>query len=328
MKRIAIIGAGLTGIRLAQRLTPYANVTIFEQNDTPGGRLASHQISCHEFDYGAQFFTARTPAFQQWLAPYLDHQSLAIWQGHFAEIDKDRIINRRLWQKAPAHYVGFPSMKAWAQTLVTTLTVIYSCEICSIAFDKVWTLTDQKQNTYTGFDWVIIACPLARCRLLAPKICAFYDTLNTLVMKSCFTLMLSSAKPLRLPFQAALIRNNDISWISNNSSKPGRTSETNYLVVHASNRFADQHKNPRHLDQIKQHLLQVTATVIKTPLSQLTIHHMHHWKEANISKQPSHHTCIDTTLQLAAVGDWCQQGIAEAAFTQANRLSDTLLSHL
>ncbi len=68
MKRIAIVGAGISGLACARRLVEAdAEVVVFEKSRSLGGRCASRAWEGCVFDHGAQFFTARTPEFQCWL---------------------------------------------------------------------------------------------------------------------------------------------------------------------------------------------------------------------------------------------------------------------
>jgi hypothetical protein len=68
MKRIAIVGAGISGLACARRLADEgAEVVVFEKSRSFGGRCASRLWEGCVFDHGAQFFTARSPEFQGWL---------------------------------------------------------------------------------------------------------------------------------------------------------------------------------------------------------------------------------------------------------------------
>ncbi len=68
MKRIAIVGAGISGLSCARRLAEAgAEVVVFEKSRSLGGRCASRAWEGCVFDHGAQFFTARTPEFRSWL---------------------------------------------------------------------------------------------------------------------------------------------------------------------------------------------------------------------------------------------------------------------
>ena len=69
MTDVAVIGAGLAGCTAARHLSEIANIKVYEKSKRSGGRIAT-RFSCeHQFDHGAQFFTARSSAFKDFLAP-------------------------------------------------------------------------------------------------------------------------------------------------------------------------------------------------------------------------------------------------------------------
>lgn len=67
--QIAVIGAGMSGLTAARRLAKAgATVTVFEKSRGLGGRLATRRTDGGPADHGAQYFTAREPAFKAWVA--------------------------------------------------------------------------------------------------------------------------------------------------------------------------------------------------------------------------------------------------------------------
>ena len=70
MRRVAVIGAGLSGLA-ARELSESSEVTVFEKSRGYGGRMATRYGGDFEFDHGAQFFTARSAEFQEFLEPLI-----------------------------------------------------------------------------------------------------------------------------------------------------------------------------------------------------------------------------------------------------------------
>ncbi|MCD4686504.1 MAG: FAD-dependent oxidoreductase, partial [Anaerolineae bacterium] len=65
---VLIVGAGLAGLVAARTLSDAGKqVLITEKTDEVGGRLATRVVGPGLADYGAQFFTARSPEFQTWI---------------------------------------------------------------------------------------------------------------------------------------------------------------------------------------------------------------------------------------------------------------------
>ena len=121
-----------------------------------------------------------------------------------------------------------------------------------------------------------------------------------------------------------MIHNADVSWISVNSSKPGRK-EPFTMVVHSTNAWADAHIEDDS-DFVLKHLLDEASIVTGKDLRSATHRQVHRWRFANIEKQAGPTYFIDEENKLAACGDWCVRGRIEAAFTSANNLSAALVA--
>ena len=83
MLNIAIIGAGLSGLTAANILREHANVTVFDKAKGPSGRLATRRADPYSFDNGCQFFSAKSSALQDFLAPLLRDGVLKCWNATF-----------------------------------------------------------------------------------------------------------------------------------------------------------------------------------------------------------------------------------------------------
>jgi renalase len=68
--RIAIIGAGLSGLACARQLSAGGfEVVIFDKGRHPGGRLSSRERQ-PQFDYGAQYLTVTDQRFEENVADW------------------------------------------------------------------------------------------------------------------------------------------------------------------------------------------------------------------------------------------------------------------
>ena len=85
--------------------------------------MATRYYDEHEFDHGAQFFTARSQAFRDFLEPLVAAGHVAVWKARFAEIRDGQISASRTWDDAYPHYVGSPRMNALGKALATGLDI-------------------------------------------------------------------------------------------------------------------------------------------------------------------------------------------------------------
>jgi renalase len=321
--RIAVVGAGLSGVTVAKRLSASCEVTVFEKARGVGGRMSTRRADLFSFDHGAQFFTARAIEFQEALKPLLLDGVVKPWCGQFIEFDGAQVVRRYAWNEHQPHYVGVPSMSAVVKYFARGLDIRTNSRIIGLHRSSTWSLEDQNGIVYGPFDRVIITAPIAQTMALLPNTISFFSSGPLPVMQACYSLMLGFNEPLNLNFDAALVKNKDISWISVNSSKPGRPPAPT-ILVHATNRWADKHlETPS--EEVLAYLLQEASDVIKLDLNHLAKHRsVHLWRYANIKKQPSSDPYWDNELGIGVCGDWCLQGRVEAAFLSGFRLAQVL----
>ncbi|MEQ8427385.1 MAG: FAD-dependent oxidoreductase [Gammaproteobacteria bacterium] len=323
MMEIAIIGAGMAGLTLARELKDCASITIFEKSRGYGGRMATRQRGDFQFDHGAQFFTAKTPPFRKFLKPFIDQGTVARWDARFVEMDRNVVTDSRQWDDEYPHYVAQPGMNALCESMAQSLNIKLETRVVRIEKQSDrWQLLDGHGNHLAEVDWVITAIPAGQADELLPAGCSFKQELNEKPMLGCYSLMLGFEQPLSLPWDAALVKNADISWVCNNHTKPGRP-EKPTLLVHATNRWAEENME---LDDaaVIAHLQQETAAVTGMDLEHAVHTDLHRWRYANISKQWGDRSCLDTHMQLGAIGDWCVKGRIESAFQSGMHLAKQL----
>ena len=138
MTSIAIIGSGSAALTAARQLNDVADVTLFEKSRGVGGRMATRRAEPYSFDHGAQFFTAKTPAFQEFLAPLEAVGIIQHWSARFAELDNGKTISQRVWDDQPPHYVGTPAMNAVGKYISDGLKIVLGTRIAGIEHTDKW----------------------------------------------------------------------------------------------------------------------------------------------------------------------------------------------
>ena len=123
MKKIAIIGSGLSGLTLAKWLKTDFEVTVFEKARGAGGRLATRREENFQFDHGAQYFTARTDAFKRFLEPFLDNGLVQQWAPKHVQINGTEIEHENRWECEEPRYVGVPGMNSFAKQLAQNIQI-------------------------------------------------------------------------------------------------------------------------------------------------------------------------------------------------------------
>lgn len=319
--RIAVIGAGLSGLSFAHASRPFADIQLFEKSRGVGGRLATRRAADHEFDHGAQFFTCRAKSLESLLKDGDFQSAVSEWQPKLVTLAPDSETFKRTWFEP--HYVGVPSMTEFPKRLASELAISYSTQVQEISrCGQGWRLKDKSGDELGMFDWVVSAMPAPQVGMLFDTKFSEHRSVTEAQLSPCFALMVGLRDRPRLNFEAAVVRQSPISWLAINNSKPSRSAPSG-LVVHSSNAWATAH-----IDEeptiIEDKLLDALHQLIDPDSLSIQEIHLQRWRYAKVEKAIGKAFLVDEKNRLAAVGDWCLGNRAEDAFVSGRELAEHL----
>lgn len=320
MVKIAVIGAGLSGLTFSRLASSQCKISLFEKSRGVGGRLATRRAPPFSFDHGAQYFTVKNNAFMEFLKPMIDEGVIQTWRPKFVEIHGNKVIRETNWSDEYSHYVGTPSMNAIAKFLVKDIDINLESTITHLERKRdLWQIYSD-DNMLGEFDWLICTAPAEQTYNITHKYVP--SNFNFPTMQPCYSMMLGFAHDIELGFDAAFVLNKDISWISKNNSKPHRSNDVCFLV-NSTNKWANDNID---IDktQALNYLFEEFKDTINVKLPKPTHMAIHLWRYANIEKQKSPTHYIDRDLKLGLCGDWFIHGRVESAFTSAYDLFNNL----
>lgn len=317
--RIAIIGAGLAGLTLAHELNAHADITLFEKARGLGGRMSTRRNDPHQWDHGAQFFTARSRAFKERLAPFIEEGVVAEWQPNIITLSPDKKPFKRPWFEA--HYVGVPGMNMLIKALGDPFNIELSTEVSRVVrHGEQWQLFDKQAELLGEYDWVVSSAPLPQTQTLLPED-ILDDSLSQYKMQPCYALLLSIDDAGLPHWDAATVNDAAIRWINFNHRLPGRHRQAGAVVVHSTPEWATSHLEDDQ-EQVKQQLLNEFCELTAVKPEAITSAQLHRWRYALSGEvvEPEQAFIINNKQRLAACGDWCLGGRVEAAFESAQQL--------
>lgn len=316
--KVAIIGAGLSGMNCARQLNKFADVTVFEKSRGFGGRMATKSIGEFQFDHGVQFFTAKTKVFQEFAYSLQKKGVIVPWKANFVEIRNNKVEIHRRWSEDHKHYVAVPKMSSLCRYLGKDIDVQLNTKIDSLVkLDQKWQVMSNKSSV-GEFDWLIITTPPQQSVEILPNSLGYIAKINNYKMQPCFSLMIGIKNSLNLNWDTAIVKDSKLSWISINNTKPLRNLEYS-IVALATNKWATENLE-RDVKYIRNSLLleleKITRQNIPTPMCITT----HRWRYANIQKQHGVKSILDNENKLGICGDWLIKGTLESAFLSSNDL--------
>lgn len=304
---ILVIGGGMAGLSAAQALAATGrSVTVLDKGRGPGGRMATRRVESQgetlRFDHGAQYFTARDPAFRAVVAAWERDGIAASWPAAGEEA-----------------WVGTPGMNACVKAMAEALDVRWGVRAERLTRSAgLWQVIAAGQ-VFTA-STLIVAVPAEQAAVLLADIAPPFAALAAGVASApCWAVMASFAE--RLPL-ADTFRSDTapVSWAARNSAKPGRGGPETW-VIHASparsRKLIDLPK-----DEVARTILAdfFAATGTASTLPQ----HLdaHRWlyaqPEARKGGEGAH---FDAALGLGVAGDWLQSPRIEGAWLSGRALA-------
>ena len=336
-RSVAVIGAGIAGLSCARALADAGiPVTVFEKSRGTGGRMSTRRRDKAAWDHGAQYFTARDPAFRAQVASWVQGGDAALWQPRLAVLGGGSPPESH---EAPERYVGAPRMTAPATRLAEGLAVLTEKTVSRLertsagwlvhvtdgnAPGAIGTSPAASGSAHTGsdgapvsFSAVAVAIPSPQCkRLLATTAPEMAASAARVAMQPCWSAMLTFDAPPELSFDAAFVNDGPLRWVARNSTKPGREA-CDAWVLHASAAWSEQH-----LDATAESAGVALAEAFRAwgAPSPATCAG-HRWLYA-LASAPLDVECLwDATARLGACGDWVLGGRVEGAWLSGRNLA-------
>lgn len=248
--KIAIIGAGISGLAAGRELTAAGHeVVVFEKSRGFGGRLATRYAGKElgvRLDHGISYIQAETPAFQKFLVELMDRDLIREWRGEFVDRDSDGKITSV--DKKEPYYIapgGFNQIGKFMSRFMDVRTGSKVSGLTHIGEDRrkkrTWMLNFPTSET-EGVDAVIIATPSKQAYAILNTTIDEIDTLklvreiDEVEYHPQFALIAGYGSTEMPDWNGMYCDDEVISWISNETTK--RETGESALVVHSSFDFA------------------------------------------------------------------------------------------
>lgn len=323
-RRVAVIGAGLSGLLAARTLADHTlDVTVFEKSRGLGGRAATRHDGPFRFDHGAQYFTVR----DRRLAPYIESWQqrglIAPWEGALA------VREGGAWRPANndvRRWVAVPGMSALGGHLGEDLTVQREVPVEHIQREGTqWRLVSDSGADLGVFDVVLVCVPGPQAvTLLEPVAPALAAMARTAVMHPTLATMVVLQDRPAIPYDGAFLNDDPVmAWIARDASKPGREAHETW-VLHASRPWSTEHVDAAPAS-IAVAMIAAFGALLGQPVQ--PVHAMaHRWRYALPDPVTPDAALYDAALGLGAAGDWCGGPRVEGALLSGMALAGRVLA--
>lgn len=314
--KIAIIGAGLSGLTCAKQLQNQGfSVDIFDKARGVGGRMSSRRTSWGYIDHGTQYFTVKDPLFQEFLQDY--DSIISGWEGKFARWQGGEFTP--IFPENP-RYVPSVAMNNLCKNM--GLEVRFQTKIIHLEKSTSWTLVDDNEEKYLGYDFVIVTAPPQQTYDLLNSHTDIASSIEPLKMYACFSLMMIPETKLNLAFDGVELQHPVLGWVAVNDSKPLR-GEKGALVIQSNFTWAEDNLEENR-DILTEIIKKNTEDIFNIKFAHNLYESLHLWRYALpvLANEKGYYLDEDNTIGVC--GDWCLKGKVESAFLSGYYLAEKL----
>ncbi len=322
---IAVIGAGIAGIACARDLAAAGHaVRLFDKGRAPGGRVATRRASLPDgttlrFDHGAQYASARDPAFAAAL----------------------RAAGAAPWPDA-TRFVGTPGMSALGRALAEGLGIETLRDVRAIeGAPGAWMLrhydasllrpgrpvpTGVEARVDGPFAAVAVTVPAPQALpLVADLSGAVGSALRDIEISPCWTVMAAFPDRLALPDWLRPGDGGTLGWAAREGGKPGRDGAIESWVIQAGPAWSRQHLEETP-EQVGPALVDALAARARSPLPAPLHLAAHRWRYALVERALGRPCLWDPAARIGAGGDWCLAGRVESAWESGRALAAAIMA--
>lgn len=319
-----IIGAGISGLSCATALQSLGHkVLVVEKSRGVAGRMSTRRGEDWQCDHGAQYFTARDPAFAAEVGRWMQADVAALWTPRISVLGHQDDHHN---EAGLLRYVGHPRMTSPARFLAETIPVQSNTTVTALLPSKNgpgWHIETLESGVQAAlFDQIILAVPAPQAKpLLAGHQPVFADIAAQTLMRGSWSLMLQFDQPLDLAFDAAFVNGGPLRWVTRDSCKPGRKSKETWLL-HATATWSEAHIEAK-IDDVAKALIQAFIDIGGTKPDAWAIHR---WRYADTLDPLTVGSLWDASTRIGVCGDWLQGGKVEEAWLSGRDLANRITS--
>lgn len=207
--KIIILGAGMSGIACALSLYKNFDVQIYEKSRGIGGRLCAKRLPHGVFHFGAQFCTAHTITFQN----FLRESDAVSFLGSSFDVDKGSNIETK------NYFVGKDGMHSLLKKYNEVLNIHYKHKAIDIDENRKLISFDSGQTI--SYDIIISSLPLPQARDIFQT-----EIEHDAIFSPCLSVGMSINGSPSYEHNAYKNINKDVAWLGSSSFYNNKNKET------------------------------------------------------------------------------------------------------
>lgn len=320
-QRIAVIGAGISGLACAARLKSSGHhLTLFDKSRGAGGRLCTRRTDAGRFDHGAQYFTATHPTFRQEVLRWSELGWVKIWHGQFGYWQHGKVTTDH---EPKERWVGAPRMSALGRSLAKDLTIHLAHKVIDIdRANGKWVVTCENGFQEGDFDWIVLTCPGPQTSALLNRGAVLQEPVATFKYAPCWSVMVRFDDTINVEFDGIQLDHPILAWAARDNSKPDRDEGERWVIQTQASWSTDQIEVAPETAGLQVLLAFREAFGVQVNGELMS---SHRWRYANAESTHINEPLVDIPSKIGICGDGPSGPRVEHAWLSGHRLADLIL---
>ena len=310
-----ILGSGIAGSTIANLLSKSYTVEIFDKARGPGGRASNKRFKSKlSFDHGAQYFSAESKQFKEFIHKLYKKNILKIWNGNHLDFVFKKKVNS-------LKYIGVKSNNSICKHLLKNIKQNYSSKITKIIRKKnYWEITVNDKKKYHS-KALILTCPYPQLKKIAKNYLNKKMLNLKITMSPNITAMLALGNQNIRNISSIRFNDNILTWAANENSKKRFKSNTNLWTLQASSKWSKKYINySKKNNKVLNLLISKFLEFMDLKKNQIIHKKIHGWKYSYNYNKTSLKNYWNNKYSLGVCGDWFLGPKAENAWQSAGEL--------
>jgi len=293
---------------------------MYESDRVVGGRMGTSRLGVVPFDHGAQYVSARTDKFRNYIDELVHSGYAAPWHPNISGGSEGAGTN---W------YVGTPGMSAMVRPLAESVQVHTNRRVHTLQRqNNAWQIWFDDQTSTGPFAAVAIAVPAPEAALIMGRdVADFAAQLANVRFSPIWALMIRLEERVLPEYDVYSDMSQVIRWVGRNNVKPGRSSRGEHIVVHASPNWTRDTEDVEP-EVIAEELWSEVCHVLDLPPVRPQQMSAHLWKHGLVERALGESYLFSSEHMVGAAGDWCRGRLAEQAFECGAGLGSAMVDAL
>jgi len=313
----AVIGSGISGATISNKLNKKHSIKVFEKAKGVGGRSSFKRYKDKVgFDHGLQYISPRSKEFKSFAKKLIKKRVIKHWKGNH------EFLNEKVKRdKKHVKLIGVRGNNDISKHLLKNVKYDLQSELLKITRQKNHWLLKFKDSSSAYAKNIIISAPFPQSKKLTSMFVKTKLFKNKVKMNSSLTVLLMTNKT-GSNTSSFFTNDNILGWVSNENSKNRFKYNKDLWVLQSTYEYGRKHTdNYRNRKKLYTNILiNKFKKLSKLKIKKIYFTHIHGWKYSSNSNPLKILSYWDKKIGLGICGDWFGGPRLENGWLSANNL--------